>query len=301
MRALPLALFLGLLPLAPPSRAALLQDPPSTEEPQRLEAWPEEPDGLDKEVQRLRKAGTEVMAEEARAALLAMGAGAAPELIRALARERDAEARGRVAAVLGELLDARHTRLLAVEFAHDESRVRQLALGLCARHPDPQVREAAEAALERARAAREKASGRGKELPEEEREEAYWAALACTSAGSLAGIPELAAVAASGWAEHGGRIRDASRGARGEEAARALQPLLSSGERDQRLAGLRLAAGLATEQDTRLVAPFLDDRDNSLRIAAINALRGMVDGEPPLERISAFQAIELAGQWKERL
>jgi hypothetical protein len=50
-----------------------------------------------------------------------------------------------------------------------------------------------------------------------------------------------------------------------------------------------------------LVLPFLDTNDNTLRIAAINALRGIVDGEPPIERLAVFDAIEMAKTWKERL
>ena len=46
--------------------------------------------------------------------------------------------------------------------------------------------------------------------------------------------------------------------------------------------------------------PLLDDEDNAIRVAAINALRGMVDGEPPIEDLAAFEAIEMAAAWKGR-
>jgi len=44
----------------------------------------------------------------------------------------------------------------------------------------------------------------------------------------------------------------------------------------------------------------LDSTDNSIRIAAINAMRGIVDGDLPIANLPVFEAIELAKKWKER-
>ena len=52
---------------------------------------------------------------------------------------------------------------------------------------------------------------------------------------------------------------------------------------------------------TGSIRRFLDHEDNQLRVEAINALRGIVDGEPPFENLLVFDAIEPAGKWKERL
>ena len=49
------------------------------------------------------------------------------------------------------------------------------------------------------------------------------------------------------------------------------------------------------------MGPFLDETDNSIRIEAINALRGIVDGDQPIDKLSAFQAIEVANEWKGKL
>jgi TPP-dependent pyruvate/acetoin dehydrogenase alpha subunit len=49
------------------------------------------------------------------------------------------------------------------------------------------------------------------------------------------------------------------------------------------------------------VAPYLDSEDNSIRVAAIDALRGIVDGDGPMEQQSVFRAIEMAKLWKLRL
>ena len=67
-----------------------------------------------------------------------------------------------------------------------------------------------------------------------------------------------------------------------------------------------LLEGVATQiavalQNARLVRGFLDVSDNRLKVAAINALRGMYDREPPLEKLPVFEAIDMAEAWKGRL
>ena len=203
--------------------------------------------------------------------------------------------------VLEELLDGRHTRLLAEEFSSRSARVRDLSLRLAAMHPDSDLLKPAESALEVARKAREKAEARGKELPEEERDEAYHAALACASAGSLAGLEELLEEAASSWKQEGPTIRRASEGSRSRESGEALSGALDSGDGKRKLAALHLMAGLGTKENARLVRGFLDVSDNRLKVAAINALRGMYDREPPLEKLPVFEAIDMAEAWKGRL
>ena len=71
-----------------------------------------------------------------------------------------------------------------------------------------------------------------------------------------------------------------------------------------RLVAITLVAALAGCGEKKSAVPViqhLDSTDNGVRIAAINALRGVIDGAEPLERLSAFDAIEQAKAWKERL
>jgi len=49
------------------------------------------------------------------------------------------------------------------------------------------------------------------------------------------------------------------------------------------------------------IKPLLDSGDASLKKAAINACRGIIENKPPLGNISVFDAIDLAKKWKERL
>jgi len=64
---------------------------------------------------------------------------------------------------------------------------------------------------------------------------------------------------------------------------------------------LRLLRSLAPKELTGPIVPFLDHEFQGVKKEAINTLRVIVDGAEPLEELSAFQAIEMANEWKKRL
>lgn len=263
------------------------------EEIKRLEAWPEPRDSkqLKIDVARLRKANTEEMGSQAHIALVAEGAAAAPALIDALGKEKGKDARERITDVLETVTGAEHTRLLAAHFADKSELVRVWCLRRVAAFPDVGVQASALAALQRV-----------EKLKTPPEEELYAAALCCTSAGDRSGLSHLAVRADEDWKDSGTEIRTALESVRGKEATAVFLPLLTAEKRSDKVTGLRLLAG-AGEAETAvpLIAPFLDDTDNTLRVAAINALRGIVDGEPPIDKLPVFEAIELANQWKKRI
>jgi hypothetical protein len=278
---------------AAPAAPGTAQDPEPIE---RLEAWPdiEDESAAKREMSRLRVAQTEAMGEEGGAALRAMGAAVAPMLLKAYEKERDDDARDRVHAVLLAVTGAPHTRLLAREFKHKSPLVRTFCLRRVAAFPDPGVREPAEAALD----------GLEKRGDKADPEELYLAAVCATSAGSEAGLERVFARARDHWKEDGASIRVALEAVRGEQVSDIFAKRLAENkglERADRLALLHVLAGCGTETAKGAVRRYLDDDDNGLRIAAINALRGMVDREPPIDQLPVFEAIEVANAWKRRL
>jgi len=291
------ALTVLLLPLGhPPGAAAPVQE--EGEELVRLEAWPElggkELKQVRTEVSKLRKARTPEMAEDAAEQLAGGSVGAVPELLTALSKEKDKAALQRIEAVLEEMTGPAHTRCLAGEFEHKSALVRAWCLRRCASFPDPGVRGAAEGALERVRKSGKKADP----------EELYAAALCSTSAGSPEGMDVMSTWALEAWPKRGEEMRTALEQVRGTEAAAAAEQLLAGDPKEDRaeiVAGLRLLSGCGGEDSVKLVGPFLDEEDNSIRVAAINALRGIVDGEGPMEELSVFRAIEVAKTWKRRI
>ena len=271
------------------------------EEIERLEAWPEIPKKERKtvrtDIDRLRKAHTEGMGEQAHEALIARGASIVPELLPKLGKEKDADALERMDVVLSAVIGPEHTRLLAKEFADKSQPVRTWALGAAARFPEPGFRAEAEKAL----AKLEKRLERVDEKTKADKAEHLAAALAATAAGSLEGLDYLHVRARKGWGKYAGEMRVALEAARGAAATEAVAAHLA-GDRVDKVAALNLLSGCGSKAEAvPIIKPFLDDTDNSIRIAAINALRGIVDGDPPVDKLSVFEAIELANQWKARV
>jgi HEAT repeat protein len=96
-------------------------------------------------------------------------------------------------------------------------------------------------------------------------------------------------------------MRVALAGVRGPEATAVVGKHLDDPQLKTKVAALHLLGGCGDKSIVGKIKPLLDESDNSLRVAAINALRGIVDGELPIEELSAFEAIEMAKKWKDRL
>jgi hypothetical protein len=291
----------------PPKEGPAPAVPPTPQAPkERLAAWPELKGEALKtaqtDVERLRKASTEEMGAAGRAGLIAAGAGSAPLLLAALGKEKDEEVRGRIVAVLDQVTAAEHTRLLAKEFASKSRDVRLYVLGRCALFPDAELRGQAEPLLAKLVKDGEKADP----------EERYTAALLATSTGSTAGLPALHIAAVENWNKRGEKIRAALEGVRGPEASAQLlamlkasdvpapnSPLLPKEDRQRVVACLNLLAGCGDQSALARARAFLDSNDNTIRVAAINAVLGIAENKPPVKDLSAFEAVEMAKKLKK--
>lgn len=300
--------LLGLALLASAAPAASVQDPlkpPVPEAPakeaapakaapvERLTAWPKpaDKDVVLTDIERVIKAHVPEMAVQGAEALVAAGGSVVPFVLERYGRERDEAARDRLLDVLMKTTTAEHTRLLSKEFENKLQPVRTFALHRAAAFPDPGIVAAAEKAWARLVKAGDKADP----------DERYAAALCAASAGSIAGIDALfEACQSKRWDREKREIRTALEGARGKPATDALVAKLEKADRKGKVAVLRMLAGCGEQPQAARLRLFLDDEDNAIRVAAINALRGMVDGEPPIEDLAAFEAIEMAKTWKGR-
>lgn len=298
--------FVCAVPVAgqtPPPKEAPAQ--PQAGEKPRLEAWPELKGEALKtaqtDVERLRKASTEEMGAAGRAGLVQAGAGAAPLLLAALGKEKDEEVRGRIVGVLDQITGAEHTRLLAKEFANKSRDVRLFVINRCALFPDAALRAQAEPLLAKLVKDGEKADA----------EERYAAALLATSTGSTAGLPALHTAAMENWNKRGGRIRAALEGVRGPDASAQILamfkdsdtpvpngPLLAKEDRMRVVACLNVLAGCGDKSALAKTKSFLDSNDNTVRVAAINAVLGIAENKPPVKDLSAFEAVEMAKKLK---
>jgi hypothetical protein len=281
--------------------AGALQEPMSKEPPKTkatvkivyLTEWPkpEKKDTLLVDIERLVKVRTPEMGVQARAALVADGASAVPFLLERYGKEKDPAAQRRLRDVLIENTAADQTRLLAKHFEKTAVLERTFALWRAAAFPDKEIAPAAEAAFARIE----------KQGPKADPEERYAAALCCTATGSMKGLEILYQAALDDWGKRGVELRAALNGIRGPEASKIMVDKLKDADRKQKVAVMRVLSGCGDKSFAGYLRQYLDDDDNSIRVAAINALRGMVDGDPPVEQLSVFEAIEMAKQWKSKI
>ena len=289
-----LLLMAALQPSPPPTPSAYQDETEAPKEEEKLAEWPKPANAkqLGKDVTRLRKASTEEMGIQAKAGLIAEGAAAAPELLKAFGKEKDEDAQDRIAEVLANITSSAHTRLLAKELKHKSVRVRIWVLRRLSLFPDHGLGKDAVAHLAALKKKGDKAD------PDELK-----AASLCTlSTGEISGLDVVFEMARDSWGRYAEEIRVAAREVRGELATSVLGHHLTKGKRKERVAALRLLASCGDSVTALpLITPLLDENDNSIRIGAINALRGIVDNAPPLDKLPVFEAIELARKWKERV
>ncbi|HTF86805.1 MAG TPA: hypothetical protein VK843_00225 [Planctomycetota bacterium] len=304
------AFSLSLLPLVPASAqtppAPPKEQPAPAEAPKpRLEAWPTLPSDALKiaqtDVERVRKAATDEMAAAGRDGLIKAGAATAPLLLAALGKEKDEIVRGRIITVLDQVTGAEHTRLMAKEFGSKSRDVRMYVLNRCALYPDKELRSLTEPMLAKA----------VKDTAGVDSDERYAIAVCATSTGSTAGLLALHTAAVENWNKRGVQIRAALEGVRGPEASAIVlallkesdvpkpnDPLQAKEDRQRVVACLNLLAGCGDKSALGKARAFLDSNDNTVRVAAINAVLGIAHNKPPVANLSAFEAVEMAKKLK---
>ena len=280
MMNLALILTLGLA-LAP-----TYEDPVPEDPVKRLEAWPAATDRsrVKKDVERLRKARTPEMGVQAGEALSTEGAAVVPYLLPTLGKEKNKDALKRIDRVLLAVTDARHTRLLAEEFAHRSPVVRLWTLERVAQFPDAGLREKAEARLEKVRAQAEKLGPK----------EVYMAALCTTSTGSLAGFDLLLAQEPTKWTKGQVELRTILAPVRGPEATALVASGLEGADRKQQISSMRLLGGCGA-QDTLETIDARTRRVHHQQIERAVVHADVVDGRCADARAQGRHAVRVGG------
>lgn len=130
---------------------------------------------------------------------------------------------------------------------------------------------------------------------------AYEAARGLLRRNDRAGLPLVMDALRSRWIQESARLRaDFSGLERGPLADVPREPL-NSPKSAERLLGLHLFELFGVKEQAKLLLPMLSESDTALRLAAIDACRVVIGGEPPLEKPSMTQIIEHAELWKKKL
>jgi len=275
--------------LRPPEKKVEKFDPSKVK---YLTEWPKpmSKDQLATDIDRVIKAAIPEMAASGKEGVVAEGAAAVPSVLDRYGREKVEDAAARLRTILLEITVADQMRLLAKEFESKDLPHRTFALWRCAAFPDKEIKPQAEAAWAKVVKQGDKADS----------DERYAAALCATASGSMAPFDVIFEIAQKSWAKKGLELRVALESVRGAEATQKVVAKLG-GERKAKIAALKMLAGCGDRTVLPTLKPLLDESDNEIRVVTINALRGIVDGDEPLEQLSSFEAIEMAKKWKTRI
>jgi hypothetical protein len=105
------------------------------------------------------------------------------------------------------------------------------------------------------------------------------------------------------WGEIGDEVSRYLADSRSEKFCPWIYKKLASKEITEHIALLRVMRSIAPKESKSLVRRFLDSEHSILKKEAINTLRVIVDGEKPipLKKLTVFQIIKMAKEWKVRI
>lgn len=274
------------------ANAAVAQDPPPKPAPApapapatRLDEWPAlKPTEKDR-VRALAKQfhkEQEKLQDDARQQLAAIGAGAAPVLIR-LVTDRAENVNEHVFRVLDEIVTKDHAALLAREVGSPSVELRRYLLRRLCRFGDATLVPVFTSAA-----------------ADKDPDVAFYASLGLLGAGQKAGLAAVLAAARTRWAQVGDLVAEVLPAARSADCATWVFEAIAQAPPAEQMAGLRLLRYLMVEQQRMLLRTYLQASDHTVKREAINTAR-VLHGEAPIENLSVFQAIEMAKQWLEKL
>ncbi|PIE24813.1 MAG: hypothetical protein CSA62_03000 [Planctomycetota bacterium] len=240
---------------------------------------------ITKEKMRLLTAKDTDKRASARQSILSYGPATCPVLMDGLNDKQSPQMQRAIGDLLDELTQAAHASLIAKAYkpknlALSRWVVRRLAsfqnkgntkfFREAAKHQDSQISETAQFAL--------------------------------ASLGNTEALPFLLRLTREQWDKRNLEIRSVLPALKGKAATKQLATRLAlSKDSKEKIACLRLLAGAGTKDAVPSIASMLNSSQHQVRVAAINALRGIIDGQRPYANLTVFNAINEVKKWKSRL
>ncbi|MCB9879864.1 MAG: hypothetical protein H6835_19915 [Planctomycetes bacterium] len=259
--------------------------PKGEQEPAKVAEWPDLKDTAKDRVRALAtqfRKPQESVQKQAHKDLVKIGAGAAPVLI-PLVTDRADNVNAQIFAVLDEITDQTHTALLVRENERHSVEWRRYLTRRLSRFADPLVVPVLE------KAAKDK-----------DETIAFYGALGLVAQKKQEGIDAVLVAARERWAEVGEDIAATLPAARGPEVSMWVFEKIGQAKPVEQMAGLRMLRYLMIKDQKVMLGAYLDSADFTVKREAVNCAR-VLHGEAPLEKLSSFQVIEMAKQWKAKL
>lgn len=266
--------------------AAPAQDPPREQDapppgPAKLSEWPRIGDAEREQITGLvaqfRKENPAVR-EAAHDRLVAMGDAATPVLFQRV-NDRDEELNAHLFAVLDRTLEPRHAALMARESRKNKVELRRYLVRRLCRFHDPEMRPVL-AAL----------------TADRDEDTAFYAHLGLLGLGVETSIDAVLERSRTDWQDDCGLIAEVLPAARSDRLGNALAERIAAARSVDQAAGLRLMRYVCNDNHVVIVRGYLGAEDHNVKKEAVNAMRAL-HGLEPIEKLSVFQAIEMAKEW----
>lgn len=263
-------------------------DPPAptpTDQPPKLDAWPELK-SPDKErvlplFGQFKKPDPELRAAAAKD-LQTIGAGAAPLLLQQVA-DRAENQNDQLFALFDTMLDRRHAALMARECKKPRVELRRYLIKRLCTFADPDVLPVLQASMK-----------------DKDELTAFYAQLGVLALRQRDGVAPVLDYTKTHWKEVGDFVASVLPQARSVEVGTWLFDAIAAAPPADQMAGLRLLRYLAPRDQASMLRRYLEASDHTVKKEAINTAR-VLHGEPPLENLPVFQAIEMSKEWLKKL
>jgi hypothetical protein len=271
----------GTLAAQQPSKTGGPPSPPAG----RTAEWPPLKD-TDKEklqalVVQFRKDNPQLR-EDAKAQLIALGAGAAPLLMQQVTDRPDG-VNEQLFAVLDAILTKEHAPLMAREVKKPRPDLRRYLMLRLARFGDRSLAPVFESMQQ-----------------DKDEPTAFYARLALFSFGKKEPLPDVIAYTKAHWNDVAPLLAEVLAPVRSRELADVVFEAIAKAPVPDKMTGLRLLRHLMIKEQGVVLRSYLEASDHAVKREAVNTAR-VLHGEPPIDNLSVFQAIEMAKEWAKKL
>jgi hypothetical protein len=223
----------------------------------------------------------EELRKAARDELIAFGAGAAPLLFQRV-NDKDESINDDLFAVFDNILGPEHAGLMAVQARKNKVTLRTYLLRRLCEFVDPEMKPTLQWATK-----------------DSEDDVVFYACLGLAALHDTDALLTLIELTRKTWASHKDLVAKVLPAARCDACGRAVAEHIAKAEATVQAAGLRLLRYVAIPDHVLIIRGYLAAEDHGVKKEAVNAMR-VLHGEPPIENLSAFQAVEMAKEWQSK-
>jgi hypothetical protein len=255
------------------------------DQPKKLDEWPVLKD-TDKDrvlplVGQFKKADPELQAAAARD-LQTIGAGAAPLLLQQVS-DRGENVNAQLFTLFDTMLDRPHAALMARECKKPRLELRRYLIKRLCAFADRDVLAVLQATTK-----------------DKDELTAFYAQLGALVLQQRDAVAPVLTYTKTHWKEVGDFVATVLPAGRSTDTGTWLFDAITKAPPADQMAGLRLLRYLAMKEKASLLRHYLEASDHTVKKEAINTAR-VLHGEPPLENLPVFQAIEMSKEWLKKL